>query len=116
MRDLRAAGSKGSGCRAGAVCAPLDRLTIGGVQSTPQRPNGHIVVTGLPGSGKTTLAQHLATAFDMPLIAKDELRYVLFDALQVDRHDPAQRKIVGLAAISLQYHLMATLPPLVVDS
>jgi predicted kinase len=46
-----------------------------------------IVVTGAPGSGKTTVAQALAWELALPLLAKDDVKEPLFDALGVgDRH------------------------------
>lgn len=40
-----------------------------------------IIVTGLPGSGKTTLARQLAQRYRVPLIGKDALKERLFDTL-----------------------------------
>ncbi|MGO9342055.1 MAG: AAA family ATPase [Acidimicrobiales bacterium] len=40
-----------------------------------------VVVAGLPGSGKTTLARALAVELDLPLISKDTIKEALFDAL-----------------------------------
>ena len=36
-------------------------------------PRPFVVVSGLPASGKTTLARPLAAALDLPLIDKDEI-------------------------------------------
>lgn len=38
-----------------------------------------IIVTGLPCTGKTTLARRLALFFDLPLIYKDAIKESLFD-------------------------------------
>jgi predicted kinase len=38
-----------------------------------------IIVTGLPCTGKTTLARRLAQYFDLPLIYKDAIKEALFD-------------------------------------
>ena len=38
-----------------------------------------IIVTGLPCSGKTTLARALAAHFDLPFIYKDAIKEALFD-------------------------------------
>lgn len=39
-----------------------------------------IIVSGLPGSGKTTLGKRLATIFCLPLIDKDEILESLFES------------------------------------
>jgi glucokinase len=39
-----------------------------------------VVISGLPGSGKTTLGRRLAPALDLPLIDKDDILDRLFDA------------------------------------
>jgi len=38
-----------------------------------------VIVTGLPGSGKTTLAAQLAAALDLPMLDKDAILEHLFD-------------------------------------
>jgi predicted kinase len=40
-----------------------------------------LIVTGLPASGKTTLARELATRYSAPLLAKDAIKEALFDVL-----------------------------------
>jgi predicted kinase len=40
-----------------------------------------VIVTGLPATGKSTLAVRLAVALGLPLIAKDTLKEALFDVL-----------------------------------
>lgn len=39
-----------------------------------------ILITGLPATGKSTLAGHLATRFGVPLLAKDTFKEALLDA------------------------------------
>jgi hypothetical protein len=73
-----------------------------------------IVVTGLPGSGKSTLSLALADRPDLPLIAKDDFKELLFGALGVGDRDWSAR--IGRAAIALQYDAMATVGSAVVDS
>jgi predicted kinase len=40
-----------------------------------------IIITGMPGSGKTTLAESLSAALSLPLIEKDSIKELLFDSL-----------------------------------
>ena len=42
-----------------------------------------LVMSGLPGSGKTTLGRSLARALDLPLLDKDEILEGLFDSLGI---------------------------------
>lgn len=44
-----------------------------------------IIVNGLPGSGKTTLATQLATELSLPLFRKDAIKETLADALTAFR-------------------------------
>ncbi len=39
-----------------------------------------LVVTGMPSSGKTTVAEDLARRLRLPLIAKDEIKESLYDS------------------------------------
>jgi len=73
-----------------------------------------VLVTGLPGSGKSTLAAQLAAALDLPLIAKDRYKELLFDVLGTG--DAAWSRRIGRAAIALQYEAMAAVRAAVVDS
>ena len=41
----------------------------------------YVVVSGLPGSGKTTIAAPLAEALTLPLLARDTIKESLWDAL-----------------------------------
>jgi adenylate kinase family enzyme len=50
-----------------------------------------VVVSGLPGSGKTTLARKLAPALALPLLDKDDILEGLFEALGVGDTDWRQR-------------------------
>jgi cytidylate kinase len=50
-----------------------------------------IVVSGLPGSGKTTLARKLAPALGLPLFDKDDILESLFATLGVGDADWRQR-------------------------
>jgi predicted kinase len=45
------------------------------------------IVTGAPGSGKTTIARALAVDLQLPLLAKDDIKEALFDALGTGDRD-----------------------------
>ena len=73
-----------------------------------------VLITGLPGSGKSTLAASLGSRLDLPVIAKDRFKEILFDTL--GSRDMAWSRQVGRAAIALQYEAMRTVRDAVVDS
>ncbi len=73
-----------------------------------------VLITGLPGSGKSTLAAALGSRLDLPVIAKDRFKEILFDTL--GSRDVAWSRQVGRAAIALQYDAMRTVRDAVVDS
>jgi predicted kinase len=50
-----------------------------------------VVVSGAPGSGKSTIAQPLARALDLPLLAKDTIKEALGDELPVASLAESQR-------------------------
>ena len=58
-----------------------------GREATADRPSGPmlIVVSGAPGSGKTTLAQRVADDLALPLISKDVIKESLADSLGLPR-------------------------------
>jgi predicted kinase len=56
-----------------------------------------VVVSGPPASGKSTLAPALATALDLPLLAKDVVKDALADVLGAP--DVARSRELGRAAV-----------------
>ena len=64
-----------------------------------------VIVTGPPGSGKTTLARRLARDLRLPLIAKDDIKETLFDALGWRDREWSMR--LGHASTEVQYHMLA---------
>jgi len=76
--------------------------------------NAVIVVAGLPGSGKTTLARALAAELRIPLVSKDTIKEALFDALGTGDLEWSQQ--LGRAAHHVMYALAADLESVVVES
>jgi predicted kinase len=60
-----------------------------------------VVVTGMPASGKTTVAQALSRRLLLPLIAKDEIKEHLYDAL--GSGDKLWSERLGGAAYALMF-------------
>jgi len=60
-----------------------------------------VLVHGLPGSGKTTIAAALARDLQLPLFAKDEIKEELFESLGAD--DPDEWRRLGVAVYPLLF-------------
>jgi predicted kinase len=59
----------------------------------------YVIVSGPPGSGKTTVARAIATDLDVPLFAKDTVKEALMDALGVP--DPETSRRLGGASVAV---------------
>lgn len=66
-----------------------------------------VIVSGVPGAGKSTLAARLAGDAGLVLLGKDELKEVIADVVGVASLDSS--RTVGLAAIRVQYAVAARL-------
>ena len=73
-----------------------------------------IVVAGVPGSGKTSLARPLAHRLDVPLLSKDVIKEALFDALGTGDLEWSQR--LGRAAHDVMSAVAADLGSAVLES
>lgn len=62
-----------------------------------------VVVSGMPSSGKTTVAEGLARRLQLPLIAKDEIKESLYESIGADDVDASGR--IGRAAFALIFDL-----------
>jgi hypothetical protein len=78
--------------RSDVVCPSPVALTACDVVTGPSNAEGlisqrrFIVVSGLPASGKRTLAKQIAAAFGLPLYDKDDMLEALFDTMgPIDR-------------------------------
>jgi predicted kinase len=63
-----------------------------------------IIITGAPGTGKTSLGNRLAAAFGMPFVHKDGIKETLFDSL--GWKDRAWSRKLGTAAMDLLFYFV----------
>ena len=63
-----------------------------------------VIVAGAPGSGKTSLARHLAAALSLPLFTKDNIKETLFDTLGWGDREWSRK--LGTASVALLFGCM----------
>jgi predicted kinase len=78
------------------------------------RPARWLVVTGLPATGKSTLARVLAVRYRLPVIAKDRIKESLLDLLPPG-DDAASRRLSD-ASFAVLFRLAADLAQARVDA
>lgn len=66
-----------------------------------------VLIGGAPGTGKTTLGQHLAQTLSIPLISRDMIRHIVLDAFDVQTWD--QGKAYSIAIYNIFYGVIAQL-------
>jgi predicted kinase len=76
--------------------------------------SGFVVVGGVPGSGKTTLARPLARELQLPLLSKDTIKEALFDVLGTG--DLEWSRLLGLASHRVMYAVAAETQGAVLES
>ncbi len=79
-------------------------------------PRNLVLISGCPGVGKTTLARPLAEALAIPLIAKDDIKETLFDALNGPPGDLAFSRQIGGAAMEVLWTLAGRCPDVMLEA
>ena len=64
-----------------------------------------ILISGVPASGKTTYARHIAEKLHIPFIGKDNIKEKLHDVLQYDTSTQGNIQLYGMASYSVFYHI-----------
>lgn len=62
-----------------------------------------IIITGFPGTGKTSLGKKISNKFDLPFVSKDAFKEILFDVLGTK--DREWSKKIGMAGYDILYHI-----------
>jgi predicted kinase len=75
-----------------------------------------VLVSGAPGSGKTSLAGSLAAELGFALLGKDRIKETLHDALGAPAPDLAWSRRLGAAAMELLWTLAADAPAVVLEA
>jgi predicted kinase len=65
-----------------------------------------IIISGPPGSGKTTLGKRIAKELNLPIVHKDGIKEILFDKLGWS--DRAWSRKLGIATYALLYYFIET--------
>lgn len=83
---------------------------------SPCPPCRIVIVSGPPGSGKTTLARPLARYLGFALLCKDDLKESLYTSLGGTRGDVTLSRRIGDAAMDLLWLLAMRCPAVVLEA
>lgn len=77
----------------------------------PARRPTLVIVSGLPATGKSTLAEQIAEELGWPLFAKDRFKELLYDAgsIDPDRFDRTASGVLGAQAVAILLDVATTL-------
>lgn len=62
-----------------------------------------ILVTGIPASGKSTLAKYLSEYFHLPLISKDDIKERMYDTVGFRSRE--EKVKLGIASMNIMYYM-----------
>jgi predicted kinase len=75
-----------------------------------------VVMSGLPAAGKSTLARALAEALGWPMVCKDALLLVIYEAMGFGAGEPGLSLRVGNAAWAVFWMQARTFPAAILDT
>lgn len=77
-----------------------------------------ILVTGIPASGKTALAEYLSASLHIPLVSKDKIKEILFDTIGF--RSRTEKVALGTGAMETMYYfagqMMSTGQPFLLEN
>lgn len=62
-----------------------------------------ILVTGIPASGKSTMAESLAEYLELPVLSKDRIKEIMFD--DIGFHSREEKVKLGIASMNIMYYM-----------
>lgn len=62
-----------------------------------------ILITGIPASGKSTMAEYLSEALGIPSVSKDKIKELMFDVIGFQSRE--EKVILGIASMDIMYYM-----------
>jgi len=63
-----------------------------------------IIIAGIPASGKTMYARHIANELYIPSVEKDNIKEKLYEIIEFDQSKREISKLYGMASYSMLFH------------